>query len=212
MRIGERTTQEFLTKLNSAAPTPGGGAVAGLCGAMSAALAGMVAHLTVGKPKFAQAEFEMQKLLKEAQASQNEMLRLAEEDQKAFSSIVEAYKLPKATEEEEAERHAAIEDAAKAAALVPLAIAQLAEKVMRLAQTAVQRGNPGLVTDGVAACILARAVIRISSYNVRINLNSIRDDRDFNEDVQTKLNRCEHHAAILEATVVRSADRIVLKN
>ena len=204
-KIEEKIMQDFLAELNSPAPTPGGGAVAGLCGAMAAALAGMVAHLTVGKPKFAKAEFEMQKLLQDAAACQTELLRLAEEDQRVFAPIVEAYKLPKNTEEEEAERHAAIEEAAKAAALVPLAV----EKVMRLAQTAVQRGNPGLVTDGAAACLLARAVIRISSYNVRVNLNLIRDDRDFNEDVQTKLNRCEHHAAILEATVIRAADQIV---
>ena len=208
-KIEEKIMQDFLAELNSPAPTPGGGAVAGLCGAMAAALAGMVAHLTVGKPKFAKAEFEMQKLLQDAAACQMELLRLAEEDQRVFAPIVEAYKLPKNTEEEEAERHAAIEEAAKAAALVPLAVAQQAEKVMRLAQTAVQRGNPGLVTDGAAACLLARAVIRISSYNVRVNLNLIRDDRDFNEDVQTKLNRCEHHAAILEATVIRAADQIV---
>ena len=158
--LTDLTSKEFLTALASSAPAPGGGGGAAMAGALAAALSSMVANLTLGKEKFAPVEPEIKELLAAAEEIRQNLLRLVEEDATVFNSFMSCYKLPKATEAEKAARTAAIRNAAKRAAEVPLAIARASYRVLQLAQRLVGIGNPGVITDGACSALLARAALR----------------------------------------------------
>lgn len=199
---------EFLTALASSAPAPGGGGGAAMAGALAAALASMVANLTIGKEKFAQQEPEVKALLEEAEEVRQRLLGLVEDDAAVFNSFMSCYKLPKATEEEKAARTAAIRSAAKEAAEVPLAIARASCKVLTLADSLVRIGNPGVITDGACSALLARAALRCAEYNVRINLGLTKDEA-YNQSVQEELNNLLKTAEELELEALAVTDRVL---
>ena len=200
---------EFLTALASSAPAPGGGGGAAMAGALAAALASMVANLTIGKEKFAQQEPEVKALLEEVEAVRKRLLGLVEDDAAVFNSFMSCYKLPKATEEEKVARTAAIRSAAKQAAEVPLAIARASYKVLTLAERLVRIGNPGVITDGACSALLARAALRCAEYNVRINLGLTKDEA-YNQSVQAELNNLLKTAEELEADALAATDRVLV--
>lgn len=199
---------EFLTALASSAPAPGGGGGAAMAGALAAALASMVANLTIGKEKFAQQEPEVKALLEETEEERQRLLRLVEDDAAVFNSFMSCYKLPKATEEEKAARANAIRSAAKQAAEVPLAIARASYKVLTLAERLVRIGNPGVITDGACSALLARAALRCAEYNVRINLGLTKDET-YNQSVQEELNNLLKTAEELELEALAVTDRVL---
>ena len=199
---------EFLTALASSAPAPGGGGGAAMAGALAAALASMVANLTIGKEKFAQQEPEVKALLEEAEEVRKRLLGLVEDDAAVFNSFMSCYKLPKETEEEKAARAAAIRSAAKQAAEVPLAIARASYKVLTLAERLVRIGNPGVITDGACSALLARAALRCAEYNVRINLGLTKDEA-YNQSVQEELNNLLKTAEELELEALAVTDRVL---
>ena len=198
----------FLTALASSAPAPGGGGGAAMAGALAAALASMVANLTIGKEKFAQQEPEVKALLEETEEERQRLLRLVEDDAAVFNSFMSCYKLPKATEEEKAARTAAIRSAAKEAAEVPLAIARASYKVLTLAERLVRIGNPGVITDGACSALLARAALRCAEYNVRINLGLTKDEA-YNQSVHEELTKLLQHAEQLELEALAVTDRVL---
>ena len=199
---------EFLTALASSAPAPGGGGGAAMAGALAAALASMVANLTIGKEKFAQQEPEVKALLEETEEERQRLLRLVEDDAAVFNSFMSCYKLPKATEEEKAARAAAIRSVAKQAAEVPLAIARASYKVLTLAERLVRIGNPGVITDGACSALLARAALRCAEYNVRINLGLTKDE-SYNQSVQEELTKLLKTAEELELEALAATDRVL---
>lgn len=199
---------EFLTALASSAPAPGGGGGAAMAGALAAALASMVANLTIGKEKFTQQEPEVKALLEEAEEVRQRLLGLVEDDAAVFNSFMSCYKLPKATEEEKAARAAAISSAAKQAAEVPLAIARASYKVLTLAERLVRIGNPGVITDGACSALLARAALRCAEYNVRINLGLTKDEA-YNQNAREELNNLLKTAEELELEALAVTDRVL---
>lgn len=199
---------EFLTALASSAPAPGGGGGAAMAGALAAALASMVANLTIGKEKFAQQEPEVKALLEEAEEVRQRLLGLVEDDAAVFNSFMSCYKLPKVTEEEKAARAAAIRSAAKEAAEVPLAIARASYKVLTLAERLVRIGNPGVITDGACSALLARAALRCAEYNVRINLGLTKDEA-YNQNAREEMNNLLKTAEELELEALAVTDRVL---
>ena len=196
-KLTDLTSKDFLTALASSAPTPGGGGGAAMAGALAAALASMVANLTIGKEKFAAQECEVKALLQEAEQVRQDLLALVEDDAAVFNSFMACYKLPKTTDAEKAARTAAIRKAAKQAAEVPLAIARASYKVLQLAHRLVIIGNPGVITDGACSALLARAALRCAEYNVRINLGLTKDEA-YNDQVAAELNKLLKTAEELE--------------
>ncbi|MGM9583752.1 MAG: cyclodeaminase/cyclohydrolase family protein [Phascolarctobacterium sp.] len=207
-KLTELKSTEFLTALASSAPAPGGGGGAAMAGALAAALASMVANLTIGKEKFAQQEHEVKELLEEAEEVRQTLLGLVEDDAAVFNSFMGCYKLPKATEEEKAARAAAIRNAAKQAAEVPLAIARASYRVLMLAQRLVCIGNPGVITDGACSALLARAALRCAEYNVRINLGLTKDEA-YNKNVQAELTNLLKNAEELETEALALTDKVL---
>jgi formiminotetrahydrofolate cyclodeaminase len=173
--IGARTVAAYLDELASAAPAPGGGAVAALHAAQAAALVRMVCNLTIGRERSAAAEPTMRRALQAAAALQDEALSLADEDAAAFSAVTAAYRLPKATAEEEAERDAAVQTTLRGATDVPLRTAANAARVVELCGDILDGANPNLVSDVGVAAASAAAAIDAAALNVEINLASLHD-------------------------------------
>ena len=205
-KLTDLTSKDFLTALASSAPAPGGGGGAAMAGALAAALASMVANLTIGKEKFAAQECEVKALLQEAEQVRQTLLNLVEDDAAVFNSFMACYKLPKTTDAEKAARTAAIRKAAKQAAEVPLAIARASFKVLQLAHRLVIIGNPGVITDGACSALLARAALRCAEYNVRINLGLTKDEA-YNEKVTAELNKLLKTAEELEEQALAATDK-----
>ena len=205
-KLTDLTSKDFLTALASSAPAPGGGGGAAMAGALAAALASMVANLTIGKEKFAAQECEVKALLQEAEQVRPTLLNLVEDDAAVFNSFMACYKLPKTTDAEKAARTAAIRKAAKQAAEVPLAIARASFKVLQLAHRLVIIGNPGVITDGACSALLARAALRCAEYNVRINLGLTKDEA-YNDQVAAELNKLLKTAEELEEQALAATDK-----
>lgn len=166
---------DFLNELSSDSPTPGGGSVAGLCGAIGGALVSMVANLTLGREKYAAVQDRMADLVEKAQAMQRRYLDLAERDMEAFRAYMKALKMPRTTDEERNARAASLAVAAGDATAVPLETVELSEALMKLALEALEHGNKNAASDAVAAAQIANATAQIASCNVRINLPGIGD-------------------------------------
>jgi formiminotetrahydrofolate cyclodeaminase len=208
-RLHESSTQPdpidtaFLDNLASAAPTPGGGAAAAYVGAMGAALVSMVARLTIGRPKYAQVEAQMNEILKQAERLRLELTRAVTEDAAAFNAVMAAFKLPKGTGEEQTQRAAAIETAMVGAAQVPLTVAQKVVTVMALAERCVALGNLHAISDGASAASMARAALASAAFNVRANVAGL-SDKGTGETLITQLSSIEKNAARLEKEVQKS--------
>lgn len=203
--LTELSCRDFLTKLASEEPTPGGGGAAAAVGAVAAALGSMVANLTIGKEKFAAHEPEVQELLQQAETLRKSLLNLVEKDAAVFDSFMSCYKLPKATEEEKKARTKAIRDAAKQAAEVPFAAAQACLEVQRLAVRLIEIGNPNVITDGTVSALLARAAMRSEFYNVYINL-SLTKDVDYNNRLMDQIKAMDEEALKLEEMAVKATE------
>ena len=200
--------QEFLEKLASNAPTPGGGGGAAMAGALAVALTSMVGNLTVGKEKFAQHEAEVQELLAKAEALRMKMFLLVNADAEVFDSFMVCYRLPKATEEEKQARNQAIQNAAKEAAEVPLKIAEACLEVVKLAERIAIIGNPGAITDAVVSSIMARAALRSAVYNVVVNLKLIKDEA-YNQAIYAKIEAMQNEAEAFEKATLITADEVL---
>lgn len=165
----------FLDDLAAGTPAPGGGSAAAYSGAAGAALVAMVARLTIGKKKYAEVENEMQAVLEQAESLRAELTQAIQQDAQAFEAVMAAFKRPKDTPEQQADRQNAIETATMQAAQVPLAVARKALQVLELAVYVVSRGNLNAISDGASAAAMARAALTSAGYNVRINIVSLKE-------------------------------------
>jgi methenyltetrahydrofolate cyclohydrolase len=182
---------DFIGQLASAAPTPGGGSASALAGAMAAAMVEMVCNLTVGREKFRDVEGEMRTVLARARELREQMLAAVDEDTRSYNAVSEAYKLPRDTGTQKAERTAAIQSALKRASEVPLTVARAAFETSQLAQVAIEKSNPNVASDARVARLLANAAMEGAAANVEINLGSIADPA-FVERLQEELKGISH--------------------
>jgi formiminotetrahydrofolate cyclodeaminase len=163
---------EFLDRLASAAPTPGGGSVAALTGALAAALGRMVAAFTVGKPKFAPVEPQVRGLAQRLARADELLRRLIDEDAAAYGELSAAFKLDKS----DPRRADHIAAAARLAASVPLETAAVSARVLADLDELRKVANPLLRADMEAAGHLARAALHAAAANVRANLPLMQAD------------------------------------
>lgn len=167
--------ETWLERVASPSPTPGGGSVAAVSGALSAALSRMVSNLSIGKQGYEEVEEELKALERRAAELQSRFLLLAEEDARAFEGVMTAMRRPKGTDEERAARKEAMQAAYKTATEVPLQTVRASMEALEIAQVAAGKGNRNAITDAGAAALLAQAAMRSASLNVRINLSAIAD-------------------------------------
>lgn len=166
---------EFLGAIAAQTPTPGGGTAAAVAGAMGAALAEMVAVLTLSKEKYAAAHDAMRPIAEAAPLVRAEFLALAREDSEAYDEVVGARKLPKETDEEKAERSRRIASANHRAAEVPMRTARAAVRLLAALPELAEKGNPNAASDVGAAALLLDACVEGALLNVGINLAGVED-------------------------------------
>jgi formiminotetrahydrofolate cyclodeaminase len=188
VKLTEKPVTTFLDELASSAPAPGGGSVAALAGALGAALVSMVCNLTLGKKGYEDVQDDIEALLGNSEALRQELADLLEADVSAYTGYSKAAKMPRATDEEKAERAEAMLAALKVATDVPLAIAEAAVKVMDLCTPAAEKGNKWAVSDAGVAVLMAEAALRSAALNVLINLGTLKDE-EFVADRRAKLDR-----------------------
>ncbi len=167
--------ERFVDEVSNVSPAPGGGSAAALAGSLGAALAAMVANLTVGKAGYEKAWESSSALAARAQVLKAALLRAVDDDTSAFDEVLAAMRLPKGTDEEKAARSAAMAAAYEKATSVPLATARLCLQAIELAEEAAATGNRNSISDGGVGALLAKAGLESAILNVRINLPSVRE-------------------------------------
>jgi len=203
--LKDLSVEEFAAVTASDSPAPGGGSVAAMAGAVSAALAEMVANLTIGKSGYEEHEEEMKKIAGEVSAIRAELIADIQKDASSFNGYMDALSLPKETEEEKAFRREKMQEGLKAAAQVPLEAAQTAAKIFPYALSVVQNGNKNAVTDGLVSAMLARTAVLSALLNVKINLGSIKDEA-FVEEMAAKVAALEKEAISCEQQILKASE------
>ena len=161
--------EAFLDAVAAASATPGGGAVAALCGALSAALAAMVARLTLGKKRYAEVEGEMREAAARAEALRAALTDAIAEDVEAFNAVMDVYGVAK----DAPDRAERIQAAYVRAADVPLRVARLSLQSLELARAVSARGNVNAVTDAAVAAHAGLAAVEGAALNVLVNIKEL---------------------------------------
>jgi formiminotetrahydrofolate cyclodeaminase len=195
--LTQLTVKGFLDELGSDSPAPGGGSTAALAGGLAAALVAMVARLTVGMAALPEDEKKaMEKVLAEAAGLKDSLNRHVDGDTAAFNLVMQAYRLPRQTEEEKKRRSEAIQEALKGAASHPLKVAGECLQVLSLSKTALATGNPNAASDAGVAALMAYGGLTGAMFNVAINLGGIRDQA-FTDRAGAERDRIMSEAAVL---------------
>jgi len=164
--------EDFISAVASGEPAPGGGAVAALVGALSAALAGMVARTTIGKKRYAEVEAEMKAVASETDVLRGELANLVDADAAAYGEVIEAFRIDR----NDPARADAIEEATIHAAEVPLETARRVIDALGQLKIAARYGNINAASDAAAGAHMARAALEAAALNVLINVGSLRDE------------------------------------
>jgi glutamate formiminotransferase/formiminotetrahydrofolate cyclodeaminase len=180
--------REFCNETASDSPAPGGGSVAALMGALGASLGGMVANLSAGKRGWDhKLQFFSDQAVK-AQKLKDELLFLVDEDTNAFSKVMDAFGLPKGSDEEKKTRAGAIESATKYAAEIPLKVMETASRSYDLLAEMAEKGNPNSISDVGVGASATRACLDGAALNVRINLGQLKDEK-FKSELSKKVEK-----------------------
>lgn len=186
----EKSVKGFIAQTASGEPTPGGGSVSALAGSLGGALTSMVSNLTVGKKAYEElsddVKTKIQDNAKELAGVLEELTNIVDEDTNAFDKVMQAFKLPKGTDEEKAARSQAIQDGYKVALEVPLRCAEKCLKVLELQDVYADYGNINAITDVGVGTLLAYAGVEGALFNVTINLGSIKD-QEYKKQIEEKV-------------------------
>lgn len=176
--LKDLTVERFTEVLASESPAPGGGSVAALCGSLSAGLAAMTANLAAGKRGWEDKINLFSNIAFESQQIREQLVFLIDEDTRAFNKVMEAFGLPKSTEEEKAIRKQAIQQANLYAAEIPLQVMQTAARLFPILKEMIEKGNPSSITDAGVGVLCACTAIEGAGMNVLINLSGIDGESD----------------------------------
>ncbi len=195
-----KTLQEYFNELSSNSPTPGGGNVAALCGALSSSLGMMVCNLTIGKKKYVDVESEMIRLKEKLENMQKNFIELGQKDNASFDKVMDAFKLPKETEQEKNIRSKAIEEATIGATSAPMEVIQSSKTLLPILEIIIDKGNKNSLSDAGVAAALVGTAAKGAYLNVLINCSSLSN--------QTIANELKKSADILIEEVIRTSDRL----
>ncbi|GAX61937.1 formiminotetrahydrofolate cyclodeaminase [Candidatus Scalindua japonica] len=203
--LSELTIKEFLKKVASDSPAPGGGSVAALSAALAASLTEMVANLTIGKKSYDDVGDEMKAVAQGALRLKNDLILTIDSDSNAYDDVMAAIKLPGNSEEEKYLKEQKIQRGLKHAVTVPLDVAEYAIQVMELAGKAVKKGNKNTVTDGAVAVMMARTAVLSAIYNIKINLKAIKN-KAFIDKTSKRVKELETEALNREHELLLNID------
>ena len=200
-RLVNMKLTDFADETASESPAPGGGSISAYVGALGISLGTMVANLSSHKKGWDDRWKEFSDWAEKGEYYKNELIRLVDADTLAFNKIMQAFGLPKATEEEKKARKQAIQEATKFAIEIPFRVMETAYESMAVIKQMVIEGNPNSVTDAGVGALCARSAVIGACMNVRINATGY-DDKVFVNDIVARAKAIEAKAIALEAEIV----------
>ncbi|NLJ43402.1 MAG: glutamate formimidoyltransferase [Bacteroidales bacterium] len=203
--------RSFMNETASESPAPGGGSVSAYMGALGTALGTMVANISSHKRGWDDRWKEFSDYAEKGREIQNSLLGLVDEDTAAFNAILDAFRLPKNTDDEKKIRKAAVEGATKYATLVPFRVMETAFEAFPLLKEMVSNGNPGSVTDAAVGAIAVNSCIRGAFLNVKINAAGL-EDREFVNDLLKKGAVIERNSGDLEQEILNITESRIRKD
>jgi glutamate formiminotransferase/formiminotetrahydrofolate cyclodeaminase len=206
-RLADMSLTRFTEETAQETPAPGGGSVAAIVGAMGAALGAMVANLSANKRGWDDRWEEFSTWAEKAQQLRQELLRLVDEDTRAYGMIMQALQMPKGTDAEKAARVSALHEATKGAILVPLRTMRACVASMEVAAAMAEHGMPSSVSDAGVGALCAKAGTWAGYLNVRTNFKGFNDPA-FQRSVMAEAEELKERALRLEAAIV---DAVVAK-
>jgi len=193
---------EFADETASESPAPGGGSVAAYIGSLAMSLGTMVANLSSHKKGWDNRWKEFSDWAEKGQQFKDELLQLVDEDTRAFNLIMNAFSLPKTTEEEKSIRTQSIQSATKYAIEVPYKVMQASFSGMEIIKAMAETGNPNSVSDAGVAALCARSAVMGAFMNVRINAAGY-DDKIFAKAIVAKGKEIENNTIALESEIIK---------
>jgi formiminotetrahydrofolate cyclodeaminase len=187
--IGSETISNYLERLATREPTPGGGAAGALHAAQGAALLSMAALFTTGE-KYAEHEDRARLIASRADEIISASLRTADDDEAAFAAVIAAYRRPSGSEAERSTRSDAIQEAVLGASAPPQALIRLATEVIELSDELANFSNPNVISDVGAAAEAARAAVATALITLHINIAAIKDPGT-QDDLRAEAERAE---------------------
>ncbi|MDR0874882.1 MAG: cyclodeaminase/cyclohydrolase family protein [Clostridiales Family XIII bacterium] len=205
----ELPVEEFIGLLASKSPTPGGGGAAALVGALGAALGGMVANLTMGKPKYADVEEEIHALKTAIYRVQKDLTELIDKDAEAFAPLAGAYRLPADTDAEKANKERVMQAGFKNAADAPMHMMEKCAEAIELLEEFARKGSALAISDAACGAALSAAAMRAAWLNVCVNTKFIKD-----EDYAARINArgkmlLEKYLPIAERTYEKVEEKLL---
>lgn len=200
-RLVRMNLVQFSNETAAETPAPGGGSIAAYVGALGASLAVMVANLSSHKRGWDERWEEFSNWAEKGQEIKDALLRLVDEDTRAFNAIMDAFQLPKDTDEEKAARKSAIQAATKFAIETPFRTMEWVYKSFEVIKAMVREGNPNSVTDAGVGALCARAAMHGAYMNVKVNTGSLHD-KVFVNEILEKAAAMKNEADILEKEIM----------
>ena len=200
--------EKYLKDAAAGTPTPGGGSVASLVGALATTMSSMSANFTIGKEKFKQYDSQLKRILEECEKSRETLLSLMEEDIAVYSKLNSAFSLPKSNEAEKKLRSEAIQNATIIAMEVPLKATMCCLYILELTRELVDIANPNLISDVGVSGFLAEAAFQCAKLNVEINLATIKN-QSLVEKTQNELSHAEKKAKTLFKEIQEKVQKII---
>lgn len=207
-KLVDMSCVEFANESASEAPAPGGGSVSAYVGALGAAMATMVANLSSHKAGWDDRWEEFSDWAEKGQKLKDELLHLVDEDTASFNKIMAAFGLPKGTDEEKKIRHETIQDATKAATMVPFNTMLKAFEIFEVCKVMAEKGNPSLASDAGVGALCSRAAVMGAFLNVKINAADI-EDKAFVQDLLDRGKEIEEKSAKLEKEILDMVNKII---
>jgi len=192
----------FMDETASESPAPGGGSISAYMGALGTALGTMVANLSSHKRGWDDRWEEFSDWAEKGKEIQNRLLNLVDEDTEAFNRIIEAFGLPKKTEEEKKLRNEAVQAATKHATMIPFMVMETALKGFEIIRAMVATGNPNSVTDAGVGALALRSSVRGAFLNVKINAAGL-EDKTFAAEIISKAYELEKKALEEEDEIIK---------
>ncbi|WP_294083370.1 cyclodeaminase/cyclohydrolase family protein [Proteiniphilum sp. UBA5384] len=208
MKLQDLTLKQFLERTAANEAIPGGGSSSALNGAISSALAGMMANLTIGKKNYTDVEEQMKKIVEEMGENRTHFINDIDRDADAYSLVMDAYKLPKETDEQKKLRSEKIQEAMKIASLIPMEVAERAYGMIGTIIETIRKGNKNAVTDGMVGLMACRTGIMGALLNVRTNLGGI-NDTVFVAELREKCDRIEKETLMKESEMIEWVKSVI---
>lgn len=207
-KLVDMTCTGFANETASESPAPGGGSISAYMAALGASLGTMVANLSSHKPGWDDKWEFFSKWAEKGQALKDQLLALVDEDTNAFNVIMNAFGMPKGTDEEKAARKAAIQSGTKYATEVPMRTIETSFQVFDVCAAMIKKGNPASVSDAGVGVLCARAAIHGAYLNVKINASSL-EDKEYAEMMINKAHDYVVKADRLEKSLMKKTEQVI---